>query len=363
MRMSKLIFYHCQSMELSESSWVRSRIGTAMAEPIFHLGTFDIGGVIAIGMVVADAVTDLRLACARAGVPLPRIENLADLLGDWDRNFELLQGVAAHATMGEECVDVACTRPLPPLGRRGKMLYAAANYRDHAAGMRKTFTPDIPLAGADKPLPALRPYMFGKVCEPTGAYDDIILPAGIERMDWEAEMMVVIGRPGRNIAHGRVKDHIAGYMTTNDVSCRDRTWREDRPALRSDWLSGKSFDSFAPIGPYFTPAAFVPDHRNVRIRLWVNAILKQDGNSGDMIFGVEEQVEYVSEIMTLLPGDMIATGTPAGTGQERLEFLKPGDVVETEVEFCGRQRNQVKVMSSAGTADLPGQTERLRHGA
>lgn len=310
---------------------------------MFHLGTFAGADRTFIGLVIDDRVGSLAGAAKRAGIALPEHATVADLLGDWNWNFDSLSTIADHARRdglaGSFALDA--TTPLPPLGRFGKLLYAAANYRDHVAGMRKTFTPNIPTTESDKPLPPLRPYLFGKLCVPTGAFDDILLPAGLERIDWEAELMVAIGKPGRNISQARVGDHIAGYLTTNDVSCRDLTWREDRPSVRSDWLAGKSFDSFAPIGPYFTPKAFVPDHANISIRLWVNGQMKQDGNSGAMTVSIEEQIEYASRLMTLLPGDVISTGTPAGTGQERLEFLHAGDIVETEVQFCGRQRNCV----------------------
>jgi 2-keto-4-pentenoate hydratase/2-oxohepta-3-ene-1,7-dioic acid hydratase in catechol pathway len=173
------------------------------------------------------------------------------------------------------------------------------------------------------------------------------LPAGFDRIDWEAELAVVIGRQGKNIPAAKAMDHVAGYMTTNDISCRSRTFRNDRPNIRSDWMGGKSYDTFAPMGPFFVPRAFVPDPTNLRIWCAVNGVTKQDGNSGDMVFGIEDQIEYGSKMMTLEPGDVFATGTPAGTGQERLEFLKAGDIIETEVEGLGRQRNKVV----AGSAD------------
>src|SRR5262245_7189670 len=112
-------------------------------------------------------------------------------------------------------------------------------------------------------------------------------------------------------------------------------------------MGGKSYDTFAPMGPFLVPRVFVPDPMNPRIWCAVNGVTKQDGDSGDMVFGIEDQIEYGSKMMTLEPGDVFATGTPAGTGQERLEFLKAGDVIETEVEWLGRQRNKVV----AGTAD------------
>jgi 2-keto-4-pentenoate hydratase/2-oxohepta-3-ene-1,7-dioic acid hydratase in catechol pathway len=188
----------------------------------------------------------------------------------------------------------------------------------------------------------LRAYLFLKApsCL-AGAFDDIVLPAGEHRIDWEAELAVVIGRQGRNIPAARALDHVAGFMTTNDVSCRDLTWREDRPTIRSDWLAGKSFDTFAPTGPFFVPREFVPNHAGLRVWLAVNGVTKQDGNTGDMIFGTAEQIEYASRMLTLEPGDLFATGTPSGVGQGRGEFLKAGDVVECEVEGLGRQRNRV----------------------
>ncbi len=318
---------------------------SSMTDTFFQLSTFVAENKSFAGLVLDSHVINLAEAAKRAGKTIPAHTAISDLLCDWDRAFDALAAVAEHAASigpaASGAMTLAAVNPRPPLGRMGKLLYAAANYSDHVAGMRKTFTPPLPHDAGDKSLPSLRPYMFGKMNVPTGAYDDIILPEDIERIDWEAELMVAIGRPGRNVKASKASEHIAGYMTTNDVSCRDLTWREDRPNIRSDWLAGKSFDSFAPIGPCFTPKAFIPDHANLWIRLWVNGQIKQDGNSGDMIFSIEEQIEYASHMMTLLPGDVIATGTPAGTGQERLEFLKPGDIVETEVQYCGRQRNHV----------------------
>jgi len=314
----------------------------------FNLGTFSHAGSAFTGVVFQERVVDLREVAQRMDTPLPAFSVLADLLGDWDRNSdlfdELSEKIARNGLLEEAGIDFNDIEALPPLGRAGKQIYAAANYSDHVDGMRKTFTPAFDTTTPPVPL---RPYLFAKVCAMTGANADIVLPAGIERTDWEAELMVVIGKSGHNIPAERAVDHIAGYMATNDVSCRDLTWRDDRPSIRSDWLAGKSFDTFAPTGPFFTPRRFIPDHANLSIRLWVNGDIKQDGNSRDMTFGIEDQIAYASRLMTLRPGDVIATGTPAGTGQERLEFLKPGDIIETEVEHCGRQRNRCV----AGTYD------------
>ena len=316
-----------------------------MTDPFFRLGLFSQGGNAKLCLVLGDDdIVELKSAAKLAGQQsLAEASRLDDLLIDWDRNFDRLRGVA-EAVVREGVaslrpLQLKDLKPLPPVSRPKRLLYAAANYADHVAGMTKTFASALPAAGAANA--SLRPYLFAKACAMTGAFDDIVLPPGMSRIDWEAELAVVIGRSGKHIPPERVGDHIAGYMTTNDVSCRDLTWREDRPAIRSDWLSGKSFDSFAPMGPYFTPKAFVPAHDNLWIRLWVNGTLKQDGVTRDMIFGIEDQIAYAAGMMTLEPGDIFSTGTPAGTGQERLEFLKEDDLIETEIELCGRQRNRV----------------------
>jgi 2,4-diketo-3-deoxy-L-fuconate hydrolase len=338
-----------------------------MTDASFKLGTFVQSGRRFVGLVMGENVLDLA-AClpildgkAKGGAALKAsASSVLALLQDWDRNFAALQTVA-DAAISE---DIASSGPkslafqlsnlnvLPPVIRHPKLLYAAANYREHVAGMRKTFRGGMP---AIEPSKDYQPdktkseaYLFfkGNNCI-SGAYDDIVLPEGVDLIDWEAELAVVIGRQGKNIPASKAMAHVAGYMTTNDISARSRTWRTDRPSIRSDWMGGKSYDTFAPMGPFFVPAAFVPDPRNLRIMCLVNGVTKQDGNSGDMVFGIEDQIEYGSKMMTLESGDVFATGTPGGTGQERLEFLKAGDILETEVEGLGRQRNLVVAGSAA----------------
>lgn len=310
-----------------------------MTAPTFALGRFAADDRNFVGIVFGDRVATLCQAAA-ISPGLKAVSTIDELLEDWEASFDALMRIAGELERAAS-LEIASLKTLGPIKRPPRILNAAANYSDHVAGMRKTFTSGLPTVDDAKPLPELMPYLFAKVCPVTGPYDDIILPPGMQRIDWEAELAVVIGRSGRNIPRERVADHIAGYMTGNDVSCRDRTWREDRPAIRSDWLTGKSYDSFSPIGPLFVPKAFVPDHANLWVRLWINGELKQDGNSRDMIFDIEDQIMFASQMITLRPGDIFHTGTPKGTGQERGEFLKAGDLVETEIEFCGRQRNHV----------------------
>jgi 2-keto-4-pentenoate hydratase/2-oxohepta-3-ene-1,7-dioic acid hydratase in catechol pathway len=312
---------------------------------MFTLGRFTDGQAVSVAVVMESQAASLREFPGA-----PDVETIDELLSEWESNFARIAAAVDAGAASVRWTALENLRPLPPITRPPRVLNAAANYRAHVAGMQRNFTNNLPKIDDSKPLPALEPYLFAKVCPVTGAQDEIVLPAGMSRIDWEAELAVVIGKPGSNIPREKVADHIAGYMCGNDVSCRDKTWREDRPALRSDWLAGKSYDSFCPIGPLFVPKAFVPDHTKLRIRLWVNAALKQDGISGDMIFGIEDQISFASAMMRVLPGDIFHTGTPAGTGQERGEFLKAGDVVEMEIDFCGRQRNIVAAGSAAYVA-------------
>ena len=324
-----------------------------MIESIFGLGTFATTGSQFVGIVLGDHVFDLdalrhRLESSSAS----RATSMLDLLADWDRQFDsartLVERLEKEGRSSDRFAGAAYAlgslEALPPVLRPGKTFNAAANYKDHALGMRKAFSGGAVDMSKDYGFDKTkgRPYFFLRASSTiSGANSPIELPAWTERTDWEAELGVVIGLRGKHIPAEKALDHVAGFTITNDVSCRDLTWREDRPALRSDWLSGKSFDGFAPTGPFFVPRQFIPDYKALQIKLSVNGVLKQDGLAGDMIFTVEDQIEYASRMLAIEPGDLFATGTPAGTGQERKEFLKVGDIVETEIAPLGRQRNVV----------------------
>lgn len=298
---------------------------------------------------LASLYPHYRRARAEKAKRLLHGESLLGLLQDWDGNFDALSDIADFfAREGAENKEwrhgvsrFAELRKLPPMQTPGKMLYAAQNYKEHVKEMQAA-----KFGSASKDFSGekdnTKPYSFLRAPSTLiGADDDIILPKLFDRIDWEVEMALAIGRRGKHIAVARAKDHIAGFMTTNDVSCRSLFLREDRPGLRSDWLGGKNHDSFAPMGPLFVPCAFVPNYMNLRLTLSVNGEVMQDGNTGEMIFSPEEQIEYFSHMLTLEPGDIFATGTPSGVGTAKGKFLKAGDVVEAEIEGLGRQRNRV----------------------
>ena len=285
-----------------------------------------------------------RRARAEKAKRLTNPESLFGLLQDWDANFDALTDIASFAAreqMKEGESRFADLRKLPPVLQPGKMFYAAQNYKEHVKEMQAA-----KFASASKDFSGekdnAKPYSFLRASSTLiGAYDDIVLPAMFDKVDWEVEMALAIGRPGKHIQAARAKDHIAGFMTTNDVSCRSLFLREDRPGLRSDWLGGKNHDSFAPMGPLFVPRDFVPNYMKLRLTLSVSGEVMQDGNTSEMIFSPEEQIEYCSHMMTLEAGDIFATGTPSGVGTAKGRFLKAGDVVEAEIEGLGRMRNRV----------------------
>ena len=316
----------------------------------FKLGTFaKPGDPPFVGIVLGNDVIELSAAHAayRASPhrgTLSETGNILALLENWEANFSVLQEIVAFIEKERpnlQASNLPGLRALPPVMRPGKMLYAAQNFQEHVDEMiRSGLTP----AGGPKftgEKSTSRPYLFLKAPSSlAGAYDDIEIPPGMKKIDWEAEIALAIGKKGKRIEAEHALEHVAGFMTTNDVSCRDIGIRPDRPALRSDWLGGKSHDNFAPMGPFLVPRAFVPNHMNLFIRLTVNGEVKQNGNTSQFIFTPEEQIEYASNILTLETGDVFSCGTCGGVGQGTNTFLKPGDVMETEIESLGKMRNR-----------------------
>ncbi|MFD3498134.1 fumarylacetoacetate hydrolase family protein [Streptomyces sp. NPDC058676] len=255
---------------------------------------------------------------------------LMDVLSRWDSLAPLLREwtpAASNAVIG--------ARLAPPLTYPNKVLCAGANYWDHIAEM-----------GVTRPDEPGEPFFFLKppTTTVTGPGDPVPLP-GYEgaRVDWEAELAVVIGRAGRNLAPEEALDHVAGYLVANDISARDRLTAAAPVAdpFAYDWLGHKGQDGFCPLGPGLVPAWQVPDPQNLRIRLSVNGVVKQDSSTGQMMVPVHEVVAAASRLTRLEPGDVILTGTPAGCGVPRGEFLAAGDRVVVEIERIGRLENKV----------------------
>ncbi len=217
-------------------------------------------------------------------------------------------------------------RFLPPVHDPRKIVCVGLNYRDHAAE-----------SGA--PIPK-DPVLFSKYATALVGHDAaIVLPSVSSEVDYEAELVVVIGKGGRHLSAEQAKGHVAGYSVGHDVSARDWQLKKDG----KQWMVGKTFDTFAPCGPTLVTADEVPDPHALGIRLRLNGRTMQDSNTKQMIFSVWEVVSYLSRVFTLEPGDLIYTGTPPGVGFARKPpvFLKPGDVCEVEIDGLGVLRNPV----------------------
>jgi 2-keto-4-pentenoate hydratase/2-oxohepta-3-ene-1,7-dioic acid hydratase in catechol pathway len=276
-----------------------------------------------------------RLGALRPGtedeiVELPEPADLLALIDSGDAGLAHVRlALSSSKASAHRLADLDLLAPLDP--PRGNVIAIGRNYQKHAEETAEK--------GNVKP-----PTIFTKaITSITGPYDDIAIdPSFSDEMDWEVELGVVIGRRGANIARRDADEHVFGYFVLNDVSARD---------VQNGWggqyFKGKSFDHSCPTGPWVVTRDEVPDPQGLRLLLKVNGVVKQDGNTRDMIHPVDALIEWASKGMTLLPGAVIATGTPDGVGFARKppEFLHPGDVMETEVEGIGALRNR---MVSAG---------------
>jgi 2,4-diketo-3-deoxy-L-fuconate hydrolase len=166
-----------------------------------------------------------------------------------------------------------------------------------------------------------------------------VLPATGGQHDWELELGVVIGTGAYRINRADAWAHMAGYVTVNDLTTRDRVFRPDLPGIGTDWLAGKNAPTFLPTGPWLVPAQFVADPGNLRITLRLNDETMQDESAADMIFDIPRVIEHVSAICPLLPGDLILTGSPAGNGAHHQRYLRAGDVMTATITGLGEQRN------------------------
>ena len=272
----------------------------------------------------------------KPGVILPdgRRADVSDLIRDYDETFfdaggiEKLRELLAGGGPGlpEVAPDV---RLGPPVARPGKILCIGLNFSDHAKE-------------SNMPLPA-EPIVFMKAGSAlSGPNDDIVIPKGSQKTDWEVEIAVVIGKRASYVSESEALDHVAGYLLHNDVS--ERHFQLERGG---QWVKGKSADSFAPMGPFMATPDELGDVDRLRMWLKVNGETKQDGTTADMVFKVPFLVSYLSQFMSLLPGDIISTGTPAGValGHTPPRFLQDGDVVELGIDGLGSSRQRLRAYS------------------
>ncbi|WP_116127076.1 fumarylacetoacetate hydrolase family protein [Lewinella sp. IMCC34183] len=255
--------------------------------------------------------------------------------GDFDESFFGDDGPAKLASWlkdhQQECPEIpADARLAAPCARPSKIVCVGMNYEAHA---RET--------GGEPPK---EPVLFFKATSAiVGPYDDIVIPKDSTKTDWEVELAVVIGKRASHVSEAEALDHVAGYVLHNDVS--ERAFQIERGG---QWVKGKSSDTFAPLGPYIATADEIADPNSLHLWLELNGERVQDSNTSDFIFNVQECVSYISRFMTLLPGDVISTGTPSGVGlgMKPNRYLKPGDVVELGIEGLGTSKQRVRAYQS-----------------
>lgn len=281
-----------------------------------RLVTFEHPAGSRIGVVRDESLVDLHET--DAALPTDMMSLLA--MGD-----EGLVRAKAAAERGQSR-PLADVRLLAPVPNPQKILCVGANYADHAAE-----------SGMDVPS---EPIIFSK--PPTalcGPGDTILLPKIGAKVDYEAELVVVIGKRGKNISQAQAMQHVAGYCCGHDVSARD--WQKGKPG--GQWTLGKGFDTFAPLGPQLVTSDEVGDPNNLCVQFRLNGETMQDSSTSQFIFKVDFLIAYISNVMTLMPGDLLYTGTPPGVGMARKPpvFLKDGDSVEVEIERLGVLQNSV----------------------
>jgi 2-keto-4-pentenoate hydratase/2-oxohepta-3-ene-1,7-dioic acid hydratase in catechol pathway len=262
---------------------------------------------------------------------VPQFCPLADLTDDVPGDGEWFErGPSWLRSLPEPAHDHWRTAPdtlLPPVPNPQKVICIGLNYRDHAIE-----------TGAEIPT---EPVVFSKFASTiVGHGDPIILPRVAEQVDYEAELVVVIGREGKHIDTADALDHVFGYTCGHDVSARD--WQKGRPG--GQWLLGKTFDSFAPIGPCLVTTAEITDPSDLSVKMRLNGEVVQESRTSQLIFDIPLLIAHLSQVVTLLPGDLIFTGTPPGVGAARNppRFLKAGDRCEVEIERIGVLANQCK---------------------
>jgi acylpyruvate hydrolase len=284
-----------------------------------------------LGVLQGDRVADLQASLAatltRRGVVRAQ-EIAAALVPASTRQFLEGGAVSRDAVAGITewvAVDRTAARLHAPIADPGKFICIGLNYKDHAA---ETGNP-IPKE------PPIFPKWANAILDPG---EPILRPRGEKRLDWEVELGVVIGRTARHVSKEQALDYVYGYTIINDASARDFQF------VTSQWAAGKIPDTLAPVGPYIADRAEIPDPHVLSLKTWVNGNLMQDGTTRNFIFDVRDIVSYLSGLITLTPGDLIATGTPAGVGFSRKPpiALQPGDTVRLEISGLGVLENPIK---------------------
>jgi 2-keto-4-pentenoate hydratase/2-oxohepta-3-ene-1,7-dioic acid hydratase in catechol pathway len=288
------------------------------------------------GILIDETVYDVQ--------KLKKYRSVLGILEDWATAEPAIRSSVAGRREGAEVGLVSAQTVLAPIFYPSVIFCAASNYLDHRAAMALRSNRPVE---ADPRTVGVKPFHFMKpprqaLVSPCA---DLPLPAYAQNVDAELELTVVIGHRAKNVSAADALKYVAGYTIGNDVSVRDRVFI-NRPHVREnspfnwDFISSKGFDNSCVLGPYITPARSIGDASNLEMKLWVDDELRQASNTSQMIFSVAEQIAYLSERVTLFPGDLILTGSPAGTGAERGVFLEKGQTIRMWIQNIGETKNK-----------------------
>ncbi|HLU19372.1 MAG TPA: fumarylacetoacetate hydrolase family protein [Pusillimonas sp.] len=295
------------------------------------------------GMAVDGGLYDLP---AVLGVHATRWRSVDDMLADWAQARQRLAALATElAEESTRPAGAAISNPtyLPPLTRCGVVYAAGANYRDHVEAMARAMNMKLV---TDPKAEGIAPWHFIKAGQATlsAHQQNVCMPADTAKLDWEAELAVIIGKKAEKVEIEDALDYVAGYSCANDLSARDHLNRQAVDAsspFKFDWIGHKCFTGACPLGPFITPAEFVDTPENLGIKLWLNDEIKQNSNTNNHLYSVAEQISYLSKRLSLLPGDILLTGTPAGVGMESGVFLQRGDVMRVWIEGLGELETRI----------------------
>ncbi len=300
----------------------------------YKLATYQSADGPRAGLVIDDKVFDAAKLTGK-----PAYATVLGILNDWGKAQGVLKTAAAKTGKAKP---IAKAKLLAPVQYPSAIFCAGANYQDHAAEMARAHDRPPPV---DPHTLGLESWHFIKASRAIANPGQTIkISTYSKKMDWEVELAAVIGKAAKNVPMNKALSYVAGYTIANDLSARDRGHRPHIPAdspFKADWVAHKSFDGSCPLGPWIVPASDIKDPQKLGIKLWVNGVLKQDSNTSQMIFNLAEQIAHLSSRLTLHPGDLILTGTPAGVGAGRNEFLKAGDVVKLWIEGIGEISNKM----------------------
>ena len=294
----------------------------ALSQTPWSLATFAQGDQAVAALEVGGVA--YRLAPSLARVGLAGQDSVLGLFSDWARSLSALNAAASQLQAADQ---ITAASRLAPVLYPGKILCAGANYYDHLAEMG--------MPGAKKEDQRLFFFMKPPRNAVVGEGKTVHMPINTQAFDWEVELALVIGKTARNVSVEQALSHVAAYTVAIDFSARDHN-RAPETFYKLDWVAGKGHDTCCPMGPRLIPAHQFGDPQQAALKLAVNGALKQNGHAKDMIFSVAEQIATASRIMTLDPGDVLLTGTPAGVGVPHKTFLSVGDQVDADIEGIGR---------------------------